>query len=135
MKSADFLDALQRKFNVKSDRKLAAQLGWPGARVSKYRTGSREFDEQTCAAVAQLLNVSPAYVMAEIQAERADCTEVKEEWRAVAKMLKGIRTSAKRAVYGLLLGLAILGGAPESSQAAGFERATVYTLYALMDRS
>lgn len=107
MKSADFLDALQRKFRVNSDRKLAAQLGWDRARLSGYRTGRREFDERTCYAVAQLLNVSPAWVMAEIAAERADCTEVRDVWKAMARMLRDVKTHAASVLIGVLV---LVGG-------------------------
>lgn len=91
MKSSDFLDLLQAHYGVASDRKLADRLGWDQTRVSKYRTGSREFDDATCAEVAERLELAPAYVMAEIAAERADCTKVRETWEALARMLKDVK--------------------------------------------
>lgn len=88
MKSADFLDLLQRHFGVDSDNKLARCLRWDRVRISKYRTGRREFDDATCAEVADILDLAPAYVMAQIAAERADCTRVREVWQSLARMLE-----------------------------------------------
>lgn len=108
MKSADFLDAVRAKHGLTSDYQVHKFLGIAQSRVSMYRTGRREFDDQTCIVIADCLGESSLYVMASIQAERAKCTEVKGVWEYCAKI-------GKRANGAALLAFSVLlASVPES---------------------
>jgi len=53
-----------------------------------YRTGEREFDEDTCELVAIELDEPMEYVMAEIQAVRAARSNHTAAWRHRARLVK-----------------------------------------------
>ena len=88
MKSADFLDAVRAKHGLTSDYQVHKFLRIAQSRVSMYRTGRREFDSKTCHLVANALDVDPAWVMVEIQVERANRTEDRDAWQRVADLVK-----------------------------------------------
>ncbi len=52
MKSANFLDAIKKKYGIKTDYPLGQILKISPSTISKYRTGQREFHEATCELVA-----------------------------------------------------------------------------------
>ncbi len=47
VKSADFLDAIKKKYGIKTDYRLGQILKISPTRISMYRTSKREFDEDT----------------------------------------------------------------------------------------
>ena len=61
----------KKKHGIKTDYSLGRILEISHSRISSYRTGKREFDEDTCELVAIELDEPLEYVMAEIQAVRA----------------------------------------------------------------
>lgn len=88
MKSADFLDAVKARHKLTSDYQLAKHLRWPQPRVSMYRTGRREFDDDSALQIAAELTLDPAYVLACIAAARAKRADIKRHWLAAARLLK-----------------------------------------------
>ena len=60
MKSAEFMDALKKKYGIKTDLRLGQILNISHSRIAMYRTGEREFDEDTCELVAIELDDPPA---------------------------------------------------------------------------
>ena len=131
MNSADFLDQIRQQMDLPSDNQVAKLLGMPRERISMYRTGKREFDQDTCVAVAELLGEPPEFVLASIEAERAKSKNLKRVWASIANM-------AKKGQAAGLVSLAIIGMsnfAPQNAEANqelnGSENlATVYTLCA-----
>ena len=101
MKSADFLDAVRAKHGFTSDYQVHKFLRIAQSRVSMYRTGRREFDSKTCHLVANALDVDPAWVMVEIQVERANRTEDRDAWQRVADLVKvaGVASVLALAVF------------------------------------
>ena len=91
MDSVEFLDAVRARHGLTSDRKLAQFLGINQGRVSLYRTGQRKLDPEACIKVARALELSPEYVLASVQAERAKRTEHRRIWQRLAELAK--RTS------------------------------------------
>ena len=96
MKSADFLDAIKKKYGIKTDYRLGRILKISPSRISRYRTGQREFDEATCELVAIELNEPMEFLLAEIQAVRATRTKHEAAWRSLARLAKKARRCAKQ---------------------------------------
>ena len=96
MKSADFLDAIKKKYGIKTDYRLGRILRISPSRISRYRTGQREFDEATCELVAIELNEPMEFLLAEIQAVRATRTNHDAAWRRLARLAKKARRCAKK---------------------------------------
>ena len=88
MNSAEFMDALKKKYGIKTDLRLGQILKISHSRIAMYRTGKREFDEDTCALVAIELDEPMEYVMAEIQAVRAARSNHTAAWRRLARLAK-----------------------------------------------
>ncbi len=94
MNSAGFLDALKKKYGIKTDLRLGQILKISHSRIAMYRTGKREFDEGTCKLVAIELDEPMEYVMAEIQAVRAMRSKHTAAWRNLARLAKKGKSAA-----------------------------------------
>ena len=94
MNSAKFLDAIKKKHGIQTDYRLGRILEISHSRISNYRTGRREFDEDTCVLVAIELDEPVEYVMAEIQAVRATRTKHEAAWRRLARLARKGKTTA-----------------------------------------
>ena len=94
MKSADFLDAIKKKYGIKTDYRLGQILKISPTRISMYRTSTREFDEDTCELVALELDETIEFLLAEIQAIRATRTKHEAAWRRLARVAKKGKTAA-----------------------------------------
>lgn len=102
MNSIEFLDAVRETHGLDSDNKLADLLEINRGKLSAYRTGTRKLAPVDCRKIAKALDVPSAYVLAEIQAERAKEPEDRADW----KMLAGLAKKGKAAVVGAV---AIIG--------------------------
>ena len=91
MKSADFLEAIKKKYGIKTDYRLGQILKISPTRISMYRTSEREFDEATCELVAIELDEPIEYLVAEIQTVRATRTKHEAAWRRLARLVKKAR--------------------------------------------
>lgn len=96
MNSAKFLDAIKKKRGIQTDYRLGRILEISHSRISNYRTGKREFDEDTCEMVAIELEEPVEYVMAEIQAVRAMRSKQTAAWRRLARLARKGKTAAGR---------------------------------------
>jgi hypothetical protein len=111
--TADFLDDLQRKFDLPSDYAVGNMLGMHRQQISHYRLLKGAFDDSVCLKVAELLELDPGYVMACMHAQRAKGKDVKRAWERAAKSLAG---SALAVLAGAAVALAPLPYAvPEAS--------------------
>jgi len=88
VKSADFLDTLKKKYGIKTDYRLGEILKISSSRISRYRTGEREFDEATCELVAIELDEPIEFLLAEIQAVRATRTKHEAAWRRLGRVAR-----------------------------------------------
>jgi hypothetical protein len=130
MKTVDFLDALKARHQLTSDYQLCKLLRWPNQRMSMYRTGRRELDDDACVQVAHSLGADPAYVLTSIAAARAKREEVKQHWAEAARRLK------KK--YGALILAAVAIApqiAPSSAAPTSAANVTRYTLCAFRRRA
>ncbi len=131
MNSADFLDAVRRRHKLTSDYQVGKLTGINPSRISMYRVGRREFDDETCLLFAKALDVGPMYVIANIQAERANKPDLRRVWKAIAKMTKKAKAAALLIAINGLLNLSPAG----VSQAQGSsEAAAVNDLYIIRSR-
>ena len=96
MKSADFLEAIKKKYGIKTDYRLGQILKISPTRISMYRTSEREFDEATCELVAIELDETIEFLLAEIQAVRATRTKHEVAWRRLARVARKARRCTKR---------------------------------------
>jgi transcriptional regulator with XRE-family HTH domain len=71
MRTIDYLNAVQSRYGLTSDYKLAQKLGITRGSVSYFRMNKGVMCEDTAAFVAQLLDLPPARVIAHANAERA----------------------------------------------------------------
>ncbi len=88
MKTVDFLDAVKLRHKLTSDYQLAKLLRWTSQRISIYRAGRRELDDDACLQIAAALELPAPYVMACIAAARAKSAESKRAWEKAARLLK-----------------------------------------------
>lgn len=131
MKTVEFLDAVRDAHGLDSDNKLAAFLDMNRGKLSQYRTGSRTLSPPDCRLIADALDVKAAYVLAEIQAERAKDPADQAEW----KWLAGLAKKGKAAAIGMLAIIIASNSVSEKSEAAqgvsGMEKtSSEYTLCA-----
>ncbi|KKN49729.1 hypothetical protein LCGC14_0639790 [marine sediment metagenome] len=109
MDSVEFLDAVRVRHGLSSDNKLAVFLNINRGRVSLYRTRARKLDPKACHKVAAALEVTPDFVMASVQAERATCKKDRIVWTRLARLAKKAQAAA------LLVGItALLSASPDA---------------------
>ena len=95
MNSAKFLDAMKMKYGIKTDYRLGQILKISQSRISMYRTGKREFDEDTCVIVALELDEPIEVVKAEIQAVRAARSNQTAAWRRLSRFATKGKSAVK----------------------------------------
>lgn len=127
MNTVEFLDAVKRRHGLSSDYALAKRMGWNTARVSIYRAGRRELDDEGCVQIAAELGVPPAYVMASIAAARAKSASIKKHWQEAAKLLKQGTAAA-------ILATALLIAQPAPRAAAASPAAQLDSVYIMRPR-
>ena len=122
-RSRDFLTALAKLLGEReglrepiSDYRMAKILGVSRAMMSEYRTNKQRLSSLMCLKVAELLGEDPQYVLACIQAERAQNAAVRKAWEKIAG-------SAACAVLALALSLF-----PASPARAGSAATEIYIL-------
>lgn len=71
METIDYIKACKEKLGIESNYALAKETGIPESRLSEYMRGKRAPDEFACFKFAEILGLSPAQVIAEVQARSA----------------------------------------------------------------
>ena len=97
MKSADFLDAIKKKYAIKTDYPLSQILKISPSQISGYRTGQREFGEATCELVAIEIDEPIEYLLAEIQAVRATRTKHEAALRRLGRVARKGKEGCQKA--------------------------------------
>ena len=95
MNSAKFLDAMKKKYGIKTDYRLGQILKISQSRISMYRTGKREFDDDTCVMVALELDEPIEFVKAEIQVVRAARSNQTAAWRRLSRFATKGKSAVK----------------------------------------
>ncbi len=133
MKTADYLDALKARLSLSSDYALAKRLDTSTAAVSNYRRGKRTFDALMAYRVAELLDLDPMRVLADMEAERATRPEVRQVWADIAARFKDAAIVAAMAVGGAMT-LGALNITPIGNAHAGENSAKALTEYTLRNK-
>jgi hypothetical protein len=113
--TANFLDDLQRKFDLPSDYAVSKLLGMHRQQVSHYRKKKGTFDDEISVRVAELLGINAGYVMACMQAQRAKNPTLRRTWEKAAATLAG---TAVAILAGCTLAMAPLPHLVPSASAA-----------------
>lgn len=108
MKTIDYLEAVRGLTETGSDYAVAKSLGISRQKISGYMNKGITMGPDVCERVAQLLGIPLAAVLADMEAERAKRTPVKEAWEKAAELL---RQSAAVLLLGLF-GVASMGTRP-----------------------
>lgn len=126
--TADFLDDLQKKLDVKSDYAVGKLLGIHRQQLSHYRLLKGAFDDEMCLRVAEVLEIDGAYVMACMHHQRAKNPEVKAAWKHTAEMLYGLAASFLVIAVSLTLTYGV-SGSDHSPALLGLTSADSWALY------
>lgn len=81
----EYLDAIKQRHALPSDYALARLLRVSPANVTGYRKGKSGFDDERCLIVADLLDIDPVSVLADMNAARTKCPEARKVWERVAR--------------------------------------------------
>ncbi len=113
METVDFLDAVKQKHGIPSDTKLGLFLDIPNGMMSRYRNRLRKLSPGDCHKIAAGLDETPDYVMAEIQAEKAQRVEDRAVWKRLSHLAK--KGSAVVITAVSIIGLLSLGDTDPAS--------------------
>jgi plasmid maintenance system antidote protein VapI len=87
MRSIEYFKLVKRRLGIESDYALAKALGLQSSAVSKIQAGKHTMGEETALKVAEILNVHPALVLADLQAEREKNPQIQAIWRGLAEKI------------------------------------------------
>lgn len=82
MKASTLIDDAKRKLNLISDYGIAKRLKVRNGHIVGYRNGSRHMPLDVVYRLAIILEIDPAQVVAELEAERAKNPETASFWRS-----------------------------------------------------
>ena len=135
MKASAWIDRVKTAKNLPSDYAAAKELGLSRFTVSGYRKRpDATLDEDISVKIANLLNMSPAFILADQSMERAKSEEAKTAWVAILEKLGGVAVS-------VLLTAGILGAIGWTPDAKAIQRSQipsktpVDTLYIVSSRT
>lgn len=86
MKTLDYIEAVKKTANIKSDYALAQLLGVPRQSISHWKNG-RTIGNRECFKVAEILGKNPADVVRDIEAERNPEDPFWSHWRGAAALV------------------------------------------------
>jgi hypothetical protein len=84
MRPSEYLDALRERLKLPSDYALQPVLAVGKSAISRYRHNADTFGEPVALRVAELLQLDPARVLADMAAERAGSDAARSAWRRLA---------------------------------------------------
>ena len=115
MKTVDYLGAIKKRHNIKSDYAVAKLLKVSRQTISGYRNTGSTFDHVVAARAAALLDLDPVKVLADIEVERAERAKLPEQREVWERVVKKLATGAGA----LLVALGL--GAPRPVEAGQFD--------------
>jgi len=87
MQTAEYLDALRARHSIPSEAALERFLGVSKASRKNYRQCRTAFDDETALRVAELLELPPGQVLADMQAQRSKSDALRAIWTDAAARL------------------------------------------------
>src|SRR3569833_1258388 len=80
-----YLDEIKARYGLPSDYAVAKLLKISPANVTGYRKGKSGFDDERALIVAELLEIDPVIVLADMNAMRTKCPAARDVWERVAR--------------------------------------------------
>lgn len=90
MNSADYIELLKKQTKTGSIYAVAKLLELNDTTVRHYAKGRREFDTYAALRVAELLNIEPMQVIADVEAAREKDESRRRYWKELAKKSAGL---------------------------------------------
>jgi len=81
MKASEYIDAAKHALNLPSDYALAKALGIPNANIVGIRNETRHIPVDVAFRIAITLQIDPAQVVADLEAQRAKNPKKREFWQ------------------------------------------------------
>ena len=110
----DLLNAAKTKLDLKSDYALAKRLDTSTSRIGHWRTGQRTPDEQACFQLAEILEESPAAIIAMVRLGKEKEPSKIEFWK---------RQATRYAIGAGIVALLSVGSASASASVGGLDHA------------
>ena len=81
-----YVQEIESRYRTKNGKEIADLLGVAEMSVSRYRNQQKGFADDVAIKAAQLLNIDPKKIVAELQEERATTPETKALWREFMRL-------------------------------------------------
>lgn len=94
MKSSDYIDAIKEQHSLRSDYAASKLIGISPNRLSNYRTNRSDFDSDIIPRIAELLNIDPAVIVADIAAARAKTPFERSAYERLASLARAAAITA-----------------------------------------
>ncbi len=85
MKPAEYVQAAVKAKGLKSAYALSKETGISESRFSNWKSGKEWPDNKACAVLAEILQIDPLKVIADIEAQKAKNEEDAKFWRSIQK--------------------------------------------------
>lgn len=85
--TSEYIKQIERRYGTTNGKELGRLLGVAEMSISRYRKESHGFADDVAVRAAQLLDIDPGVILAELQIERAPEGIAKEMWSKVLKQL------------------------------------------------
>lgn len=115
--TTEALDSAKARRGLTSDYQLAKLLGVPTQRLSNYRSGRNQADDDTALQLAELCEIDPAPLLARIQAERSKSPRTRAAWLRISQL--AARSSAVGCA--ILAAAQVFQGMPETPAPTAFQ--------------
>lgn len=87
MEYGKLLDDAKQKLGIETDYQLWKKTGIPKSRLSDYRKGIRHLDTYACARLAEVLDLDPFELLAQVEAATEKNEERRTYWKRVAERI------------------------------------------------
>lgn len=100
--AAQYLDAIKEAKGIDTDYRLGKITGFSKQTLSRWRTGTGHFDEESALRVAELLEIDPAQVLIDAAASRMHSPKALRAWESVLSRIGAAAVVASVGVSALL---------------------------------
>lgn len=94
VKSSEYIDALKQRHSLRSDYAASKLIGISPNRLSNYRTDRSDFDADIIPRIAELLDMDPAVIVADIAAARAKTAFERSAYERLASLARAAAMAA-----------------------------------------
>ena len=110
MTTIEYIDALKARYGLRSEYAVAKFLNVTTSTSLNWRHGKSHFEDEMALRVAELLDLEPSRVLADMHAQRAKSENVRAAWLKIAE--------GATAVFLYALAAVILSAAPAPAEAS-----------------